>query len=908
MQNTYLKWLTFVWCCLASCYTAAQEHPRILANPAKKQTILEKTAQQGWAQSIFSKTVEELEPFIERHRTDPDWILSRYLMNRADGRRYTRFISDNEGTQLIRYEGNAPYPTVRVSPHKRSPVTPEGGSYRVPEISELIPYDTAMTLLLQNNHTKMYERVDPMGMVGTINARFNEIVYKASVLFWLTDDVRYAKFAADLLDQWARGASFQQPIEGPGRVGFLNIQTLGDEASKYMVLAYDFLHPYLKAAGYNLSYYESVFEKIAQTLAYRGYTGNNWYAAESSTLVAAALALDNPEKQNYYLQYYLSKDTIFNGCGQLAMPSTVRIWLTDDGHWREPGGYHNYPVSKLLESGLMLENNGYDVFRRFPQLFKASYALIHYSFPNLTAAAYGDTGRPRQNMESLEIGLLMAERYKMPVFEEILSVMQLLQKEGYDRSKNDLTALLCYLPEIPTREMPPFQWERSDSLDFAKAYYQRNGMDPENGMMYVVQGATYNHNHANGMAMELYGKGGVAGADPGNGPNYEHPMHVGYYAVWAAHNTVVAAGRSSSTPRVRGGGGTKNIGQIELAAMEPMPKEKAISDHISFTDTKYFDASTTTHQRRTMVLIRTSETTGYYIDIYRSDNDRSNDYLYHNEGDTVLLYDEKGKQITTQAITYPFVEEDIPGLRHLQHAQTTGMYNQLVKAHFASSESKGGPRCMDVWIPASGNKQFYTASAPRTKTIDPPYNNLPTPVLTMRTEGRQNAWKDPFVAAFEPYRTQQNGTIEHISRTISDDGNQLVVQVKRKNGTETLFHSITNTEMKYENSSFRGTFSVLSFVDNQHFSLYLGAGNSLSFQDYQLVSIGEADISASLTVQAEKITVRASDPIHLIIQDPAISSVTCSDENGLETVVKRPKKGAFQLTLPKGTSKLLTKK
>ena len=85
-----------------------------------------------------------------------------------------------------------------------------------------------------------------------------------------------------------------------------------------------------------------------------------------------------------------------------------------------------------------------------------------------------------------------------------------------------------------------------------------------------VQGATYNHNHSNGMSMELYGAGTVQGIDPGNGPTYEHPMHVNYYTQWAAHNTVVAAGASTSVTPFRGGGGTKRIGQVELVSMEPV--------------------------------------------------------------------------------------------------------------------------------------------------------------------------------------------------------------------------------------------------------------------------------------------------------------------------------------------------
>ena len=127
--------------------------------------------------------------------------------------------------------------------------------------------------------------------------------------------------------------------------------------------------------------------------------------------------------------------------------------------------------------------------------------------------------------------------------------------------------------------------------------------------MVGVQGATYNHNHCNGMAMELYGLGEVMGIDAGTGPNYEHPLHRNYYSQWAAHNTVVAAGSSSSVP-FSGSAGAKSIGQIELAAMEPMPDKEAVSPGYSFTDTRYFDKSTNPNQSRALAIVRTSETTG----------------------------------------------------------------------------------------------------------------------------------------------------------------------------------------------------------------------------------------------------------------------------------------------------------
>ena len=108
----------------ASLSVWAEKYPHILVKDEDKVAVLDKIEKQAWAKHIFNQTKERLAVYVERHQAEPDWILDRYLMNRIPGKRYTRFISDKEGTQLIGYEGDAPVPTVRVSPHKRAPITP----------------------------------------------------------------------------------------------------------------------------------------------------------------------------------------------------------------------------------------------------------------------------------------------------------------------------------------------------------------------------------------------------------------------------------------------------------------------------------------------------------------------------------------------------------------------------------------------------------------------------------------------------------------------------------------------------------------------------------------------------------------------------------------------------------------
>lgn len=837
MMKTIYSIILVLFVCLPA---LAEKHPHILVKDEDKAAVLDKIEKQAWAKQIFNQMKDRLDGYVVRHQTEPDWILDRYLMNRIPGKRYTRFISDKEGTQLIGYEGDAPVPTVRVSPHKRSPITPQGRAYVVPEIEDIVPKDTSMTMNLLNPGTQEYERVDPQAFVAAINGKINTLAYEASVIYWLTGDEKYAKFAADILNQWVSGVVYQEPIDGPGRTGFLDIQTLGDEKEKPLILAYDFLYPYLVKYKYPLENYDKAFEKVAWTLSFRGYAGNNWFAAESSTLVAAALSLKDARKRNYYLDFYLNRDTVVEGCGQLSLPSAAKLWFTPDGHWKEPGGYHNYPVSKLIEAALMLENNGYQIFNQYPILLKASYVMLKYSFPDLTASAFGDTGRPRQSMECLESAILMADKYQLPILPDLLNAAMILEQAGqYDRSKSGLTGLLCYLPELPkAKSMENHLWNRSEKLDFASCYLQRNGIDPQYGLMCVVQGATYNHNHSNGMSMELYGAGAVQGIDPGNGPTYEHPMHVNYYTQWAAHNTVVAAGASTSVTPFNGGGGTKKIGQVELVSMEPLAGEKAISDEFSYTWTKYKDGSTETNQDRLLSILRIDEKHGFYVDFYRSDNAVSNDYLYHNIGDSVILYTQEGKILKQEEVhSYPCVGKDRPGLRYFRSVRTTGVNESAVVALFSARQLNTGAGFMKMWMPASSDVSYFTALAPEAKTASSPYQGKPSLVVTMRKE--KPAVREPFVAVYEPVSKDLSaGSIASVERIkLNSKGKEgCAVKVNTKDGdTFTLVNSLKDGAVVVEDQKCNADFAIFAKRKGKNI-VYVGNGAFFENKEFKIES------------------------------------------------------------------------
>lgn len=848
---------------------AQEKHPHILVNEQDKKIILDKISSHSWANEVVKGMEKKLMPYVLRHQKDPEWILSRYLMNRAKGKHYTEFYSDAEGTKLLRYGGNAPHPTVRVAPHKRPPVSKDGYSYKEPTIEELVPYDTSMLMFLQSNAPGgKREWVDPQTFVDNLNGEINQLALDASIVYWLTGNETYAKFGADILAQWARGAYFQNPIQGPCRTGFLSIQTLGDGSYEPMPLVYDFLFDYMRQNNYETKWYETVFEKIAHTMTFRGFWANNWYAAQTPAMVFSALALEDKNKREYYLQYYTTKDTINGGCGHLSIPSTVQQMLTPDGHWKEPGGYHNFPVSSLLISALAMEKNGYDIFKKNPALLEASYVMLKYSFPNLIAPSIGDTGPASQSAVCLEIGMAMAKKYANPILPQLSSAMKvLMENNGYKRGASDYLGLLAYLSELPANNNIVYQWPRSGELDFAKAYLQRNGTDKENGLMYVVQGATYNHNHANGMSMELYGKGTVMGPDPGKGITYEAPLHVQYYAQWAAHNTVVAGASSASVPYFKGGGGTKKMGEIELKVMEPKAGQEAVSAFCSFTDTRYKDISTHTDQQRTMAIVRTSASSGYYVDIYRSTHPKSNEYVYHNIGHQIDFLDSARKKINMAETAFPMSKKplDPPGFSAIEKIQSTGEKRNNVIALFTIREKNKSDQFMQVLFAGENKRSFYRGMAPATKTADPAFRSIPTPTLIARQEGE--AHTKPFIAVYEPFSNDANRTVDRIEiEDKSDPASFSAVKIYNRNSEQQLVFQSSNTNKLHgkNNWTFKGYFGVINLVDGKPSYIYVGSGKEISYGPYSMV-LENTNGAANITIHADSIELNCNQKTILII-------------------------------------------
>ncbi|MEX2640056.1 MAG: hypothetical protein WD266_05195 [Balneolales bacterium] len=832
-------------------------HPRILVSDGDKEEVLRKIEEQPWAATIHKEMVARLEPYVRRHQDDPEWILSRYQMNREPGKRYTRHISDPAGTQMIGWKGDAPHPTVRVSTHKRSPVAPDGYRYRTPSLEEVKPYDTDSLWHLQSSGPGgEWSRAEPRQIVRGINSRINALATEAAILYWLSGEDKYARFSSDILYQWARGAFYQEAVEGAGRNGLFCIQSLGDRSYENLALAFDFVRGYMEAGRYETEYFQPVFEKMAKTTMLRGFISNNWYAAQTTVLTYSALALDDPDKRDYYISFYTERDTVIGNVGQLGLPTTMDRHFTPDGHWKENAGYHDMPVGDLLKAAVPVEKNGYRVFENHPALFQASYAMLRYSFPNLQIMGYGDIkGWRHQSLRNLEIATRFAAEIDHPELPGLIaSLNQLIDAGLYDRSAAGWYGLLTYLPDMPETQVDVFEWDRAFELDFARLYGHRNGADRETGLMHYVQGATYNHNHANGMAMELYGNGSVMGADPGVSATYEDSVFVHYLAVFAAHNTVIAGGASEPSRSFTGSGGSKHMGDISLSAMEPKTGDRGVSPYNSFTETDYLEPSTDTRQQRLLGIIRTSEASGYYVDVFRSGNELSNDYLYHNIGHEVTLMDAGRNPLVMQADSIPYQKGRQSGMNWFEHIRSPAGNHPGAIAAFRVAEDDRDDAFMQMLMPLQSADKVFTALGPRTGTARGDVADLPTPkVIIHRPEA---AWNQPFGVIFEPYRGETGNSVLS-ARAMATGSTLAAMEVENKNGTRQLILQSDRPEIRQQanNAAIQGHYGVISLTEEDALEyMYLGRGEALAWNGYRMES-ADGGTGAFVEVKDEALTV-----------------------------------------------------
>ena len=155
----------------------------------------------------------------------------------------------------------------------------------------------------------------------------------------------------------------------------------------------------------------------------------------------------------------------------------------------------------------------------------------------------------------------------------------------------------------------------------------RSGMDKQHDLMASINASLGNHQHANGISLELYGKGYVLGPDAGIGRSlYSGLDYLEYYSQMPAHNTVVVDG-VSSYPVMMSQHAFKVVASYPEVSKE-QPASKKLSEQkekVSYATVSFIEPEAQALQQRTTAIVKTSTKGGSYVAVFRSKTGEGSD-------------------------------------------------------------------------------------------------------------------------------------------------------------------------------------------------------------------------------------------------------------------------------------------
>lgn len=863
-------------------------HPRFVAGKDKKE-IQKLISTQAEAKTIYDQSKKNIEEYVSRHQTDSTWMVSRLMMFWKT-RSTEIFI---KGGTYDHAEGEAPVPTVKF-PGQRGGIS----AHAAPKLEDIMPYmDDPRGLYLVNRSTKQLEWVDISktgNIIEGINNNIMRMAYTSAVLYWISNEEKYAKFAADLFDTYMTGMQYRkEPFDlSHGHhqtlAGLSSFEVIQEQAIiNSLTGIYDYLYSYLKKnKSDKMQVYSDVFRKWADIQIAHGVAFNNWNLMQAKNVLNIALMLDDDKNYEdgkgyrYYTNYILNT----NSQRQWSLNKVATSgYDAATGFWNESAGY-----SLLVLNDFAWFINFFDTYykldlvEKLPVLKKATIAVAQYLFPNGYFASFGDSHYGRINLNAAYEMLANARRNKKPEQEKIFT-RYIKAIEGYykergfnveksERSSGNINSML-YAKEnnninenieagnIAEYITPVF------SSSHVSYFALRNGPDAKNGLMAAMSGSKGNHMHAGGISMEIYGKGYVLGPESGIGTNYFQADYAEYYSQFPAHNTVVVDG-ISAYPVMKSNHG--------FEVKSSYPASGVAKDYfapVSFGDLYFLEPETNADQRRLTSIIRTSDSTGYYVDIFRSKRkdgkDKMHDYFYHNMGQGLTVTDATNQPITLQTTDQlSFGGGHLFAYDYIYAKQSAGK-NKDINAVFNLSIPGKEDVQMNMWMNGNKEREIIIAKSPRSTAIDrmglpKEIADLPLPTIVARQNGE--AWTKPFTVVFEPSTISQPKSIRSTSlfepTNAPADFTGLVVA--NANGSKQFVFSLPQegSTVIYENKSFAGTFGVVSELNSDVQYLFLGNGSAISNGTYS-IKAKKTGTSAGIELKAKDVFFFASAPVRI---------------------------------------------
>jgi len=606
-----------------------QTHPRVLTTPAGKQETWKLIKKEEWAKDVFNKLKERTEVYTNLTDAQPAWLLSRlamYWKSHATEVYVKGETFDHAGGE------RAPYPTVRYTGTRGTAAT-----HGRPKLADVVPYDDEdgnVTFCNNALPDRPMESVHPSKTgrnIESLNCEILGIARDAAFLYWMTDEEKFAKLAAGVFDTYMTGIYYRNvPIDlNHGHqqtlVGLTSFEVIHEDALHIAVPLYDFLYNYLKA-NYpdKMEIYAGAFKKWADNIIANGVPHNNWNLLQARFVMNVGLVLeDNKEYadgkgREYYIDYVMNR-------------SSIRQWsltrLADYGFdintgiWAECPGYSSVVINDYANFVNQFDTNlQYDLVKAMPVLSKAVATTPQYLFPNRMICGFGDT-HPGYLSTNFFIRMIQNAQANGKKEQEnyFTALLKCLNPDlGNDKTekKNVRVSVNSFFEDKPLTLNPKVQLGKIEDYVSPLFYapnvswlVQRNGMHPRNSLMISLNGSEGNHMHANGISMELYGKGYVLGPDAGIGLFlYSGLDYAEYYSQFPSHNTVCVDGISSYPVM-------KSNHSFDLLSCFPASAEpgKAFTS-VTYSNLYFREPESRADQTRMMSIVTTGAETGYYVD------------------------------------------------------------------------------------------------------------------------------------------------------------------------------------------------------------------------------------------------------------------------------------------------------
>ena len=711
-------------------------------------------------------------------------------------------------------------------------------------------------------------------IIESINNEIAGIARDAAFLWWLTGKEEYASMAASVFDTYMTGIYYRNvPIDlNNGHqqtlVGMSSFEVIHEDIIKSLVPLYDFLYQYLylyNTRPEKIQIYASAFKKWAENIIANGVPHNNWNLMQARFVMDIALILEDNSLYadgkgcEYYIDYIINRSSI----RQWSLKQLAEYgYDSNTGIWAECPGYSSVVVGDYAQFVSLFDRNlGRDLTKDIPVISKAVSAMPQYLFPNMMQVGFGDTHPSYLRTDIFRYMVANAQLHGKKDEEGHFTRMLKL----FDPSAGKVSAgqgkmpvaVSSFFSEKPLKLNP--KTKAGDIDDYVTpSFYapnvswlvQRNGMNRQNSLMLSLNGSYGNHMHANGISMELYGKGYPLAPDAGIGLTlYSGLDYLEYYSQFPSHNTVCVDGISSYPVM-------KSNHAFRLKNMYPASAAKVPYQPVSYSEVYFREPESNSDQTRLNGIVNTSDSTGYYVDIFRSrkveGGDKMHDYFYHNMGQVMTLKAADGTDLGLQ----PTQELAFAGAHLYAYSyiydKKSALTDKDVKAEFTINMPDRNDITMNMWMKGEADREVFSALSPMTEGLSRikgmPYDIRKQPTLTFVARQKGEAWTRPFVSIFEPVTTKSPSAISSVEypsvKSDGKSGSNVAVKVNLKDGSsDFILSSDTNSYLcSSGNVETKSAYSVCRIKAGRAVMAFMGGGTYYKCGNLEIKSETPADV------------------------------------------------------------------